>query len=64
MYEPLSESEAREALQYVSPDCDRDTWFSVVGAIKRSVVGAFVGTVGWPFVGSVGWTVVGTVVGA
>ena len=34
MYEPLSESEAREALQYVSPDCDRDTWFSVVGAIK------------------------------
>lgn len=34
MHEPLSESEAREALQYVNPDCDRPTWFSIAGALK------------------------------
>lgn len=34
MHDPLSESEAREALQYVLPDCDRPVWFSIAGALK------------------------------
>jgi len=34
MSEPLSIHEAEQALLYVNPNCDRDTWFSVAGALK------------------------------
>lgn len=34
MSEPLPMHEAGQALLYVNPNCDRDTWFSVAGALK------------------------------
>lgn len=34
MSEPLPIHEAEQALLYVNPNCDRDTWFSVAGALK------------------------------
>ena len=34
MGEPLPIHEAEQGLLYISPDCDRDTWFSIAGALK------------------------------
>ena len=34
MSEPLPIHEAEQALLYVNPNCDRETWFSVAGALK------------------------------
>ena len=51
--EPLSEHEVREALQHIDPDCDRDTWFSVAGALKDEF-----GEAGWDLFDS--WSATGT----
>lgn len=51
--EPLSEHEVREALQHIDPDCDRDTWFSVAGALKDEF-----GDGGWELFDS--WSAIGT----
>lgn len=42
MHEPLSYSDAQQALDFIHPDCDRDTWFSVAAALKDEF-----GDAGW-----------------
>ncbi|WP_414430830.1 PriCT-2 domain-containing protein [Alcanivorax sp. IL3] len=42
MPDPLPLQEAGQALLYVDPNCDRDTWFSIAGALKSEY-----GDTGW-----------------